>query len=384
MGNADGSLWTDLLHLTQRPAPSRALERYERDGRSRLAVAVPYTGNPLVIAAELPEDAVLAPLRRLARELAAIAALIVAVGFGLGWWFSRDVSAPVARLTHAAEGIAGGDLTHVNVAMDRGDEIGRLSRAFAVMADHVRGTQDTLERQVAERTKALHEAQDELVKKERLAILGQLSSGVGHELRNPLGVMTNAVYFLEMTLPDAPKKAKDYLGILRAQIRLSEKIVSDLLDFARVKSPQRAIVPLAQLLEEPLGRVTVPEGVRVERDVPGGLPGAFVDQVQVGQVLLNLVTNAVQAMEETGGVLSLRASGRNGRVRLEVGDSGPGIAPENLTRIFEPLFTTKARGIGLGLSVSRLLAEANNGVLTARSEPGHGATFVLDLPAAQG
>jgi signal transduction histidine kinase len=118
----------------------------------------------------------------------------------------------------------------------------------------------------------------------------------------------------------------------------------------------------------------------VDVNIPADLPPAHVDAVQIGQVVLNLVTNAAQAMEEAGGVLTVRASARDGVVRLDVTDTGPGIAPEHLAHVFEPLFTTKARGIGLGLSVSRSLAAANGGTITVASEPGRGATFTLELP----
>jgi signal transduction histidine kinase len=212
---------------------------------------------------------------------------------------------------------------------------------------------------------------------------------VGHELRNPLGVMTNALYYLGMVLKKAPPDVTEYLDILRSQVALSEKIVGDLLDFARVKQPSREVVSLEQLIAEQLQRVAGMLTVHVATEFPPTLRGVFVDRVQVGQVVLNLLTNAVQAMSGDSpspsepGTLSIR--GRmldNGQVELAVSDSGSGIKPEHLDKVFEPLFTTKARGIGLGLAVSRTLARANGGDIQVVSRAGEGATFLVTLPAA--
>ena len=210
----------------------------------------------------------------------------------------------------------------------------------------------------------LHETQEQLVRREKLAMLGQLASGVGHELRNPLGVMTNAVYYLEMIQPDAPPDVQEYLGILRAQIGLAEKIVGDLLDFSRIRPPRRDVVAVADVVAAQQARLTVPAGVSLHVDVPESLPRVSVDAVQIGQILFNLLVNAVQALEGRGGTVHVGSSVADTHVRLHVQDDGPGVPAELRAKIFEPLFTTKARGIGLGLAVSRSLAEANGGTLT--------------------
>jgi signal transduction histidine kinase len=123
--------------------------------------------------------------------------------------------------------------------------------------------------------------------------------------------------------------------------------------------------------------------VRVEYDFPDSLPAADIDGVQIGQVVLNLVANAVQAMGESGGLLACRARhDGNGTVLLDVADTGPGMTADVARRVFEPLFTTKARGLGLGLAVSRMLAQNNSGRLTFVTRLGLGTTFTLALPAA--
>jgi signal transduction histidine kinase len=229
---------------------------------------------------------------------------------------------------------------------------------------------------------ALSEAEARLVRKEKLAVLGQLSGSVGHELRNPLGVMSNAVYYLEMVQPGAPDDVREYHGILRTQIALAERIVTDLLDFSRVRAPQTDAVPATRLVEDQLARLPLAAGVRVVRDLVQPSPRLRADAVQIGQVVFNLLLNAVQAMDGGGGTLTVRTRRTGDTVCLDVADTGPGVPAGFEDKVFEPLFTTKARGIGLGLSVSRSLAEVNHGRLTVASRPGIGATFTLTLPAA--
>ncbi|MEZ4587709.1 MAG: ATP-binding protein [Gemmatimonadales bacterium] len=387
VGNVDGSLWSDFERVIERPPPSFKGSAYTRDREARIAGSARIAGTPLALSVEMPESQALASVRSLFRDDAVVATVVVLLGTLVAWWMAGTLAAPITTLTRAAEVVARGENVQAPLPTGRGDELGRLARAFETMADKVRQGRETLEQRVSDRTeelatalRRLETAQEELVRRERLATLGQLSSSVGHELRNPLGVMTNAVYFLTATQPDATPKTKEYLELIRNQIRIAEKIVADLLDFARVRPPQWASVTLDAFLDGQLERVTQRPGVEVVRDLSAGLPPVRVDPVQIGQVVLNLVTNAVQAMEEEGGVLTIAAHHANGKVALEFADTGPGIAKENLERVFEPLFTTKARGIGLGLSVSRTLARANGGELTARNGADRGAVFVLDLP----
>jgi signal transduction histidine kinase len=193
--------------------------------------------------------------------------------------------------------------------------------------------------------------------------------------------MSNSVYILERALEDPPPKVQDCLRILRNQIQLSERIVSDLLDSVRGKAPQRRAVAVDQLISDQMARVTIPESIRVRVDVPVNLPGLHADPDQVGQILVNLFNNAVQAMNGSAGELSVRAMNGDGRIKIEVSDTGPGVPPDIAEKIFEPLYTTKARGIGLGLSVSRSLAEVNSGTLSVMNHSAGGAVFLIDLPA---
>ena len=390
IGNADGSTLTEMADTTRPPVVRDSAAAAQARTR-HIQASAPIPGTPWAFFVEFPSDIVFRPTGVLPWQSLLLGLGVIALAILAGTLLSRGITTPLIDLTTAAESIAGGDLTPRTVAIERGDEVGRLSRSFRVMADSIRDSRGQLERRIEERTaelqhalESLHETQDELVRKERLAMLGQLSSSVGHELRNPLGVMSNAVYLLEHTLePPLAPRVQDCLRMLRSQIHLSERIVADLLDSVRGRSPHRRRVHTAELVSEGIGRVTVPSGVRLDVHIAPGLPVMHVDPDQVGQILVNLLTNAVQAMDGRAGVVTVRASNSQRRIRIEVGDTGPGVPADLSEKIFEPLYTTKARGIGLGLAVSRSLAQANGGSLSVMNQPGGGAVFTLDLPLGE-
>jgi len=242
---------------------------------------------------------------------------------------------------------------------------------------------DHLEEIVDARTSELREAHEQLVRQERLATLGQLAGSIGHELRNPLGVISNAVYFLKMAQPDASDKVKEYLTIIENEAHTSDKIVTDLLDFTRLKSVEREAISVSELIRQTLERFPTPPSVEVTLEIPSDLPKVYADPHHIVQVLGNLIVNACQAMPQ-GGLLSLYGNAQDDMILITIKDSGVGIPPQNMQKLFEPLFTTKIKGIGLGLAVSRKLTEANGGRIEVQSEAGKGSTFVVWLPVQRG
>ena len=268
--------------------------------------------------------------------------------------------------------------------------------------ENIRKLNEELELRIEERTKQLIEAQEELVRKEKLAILGQLSESVGHELRNPMGVISNAVYFLQTVMPDADDTVREYLDIIKGEVNNSQRIITDLLDFTRTKTPRKEMITVDQLIKQSIGKCTVPQGISLQVEIPDALPAVKVDPLQLEQVIQNLIINAVQAMPDGG---KLRISAKKGLrdlglgvsekepipspqhpstdrnfIEISVADTGEGIAAENINKLFEPLFTTKARGIGLGLPVVKNLIEANGCRIEVKSQLGKGTTFTVILP----
>ena len=385
LGNADGTVWSELGQPAIPPAPAAIGDVFEftRAGdHSIIAVRGAIEGAPWAYSLEFPAHAVEAPARVFLWTMSSIAAACLVLGGVVAWGISRRITGPLDTLTDAAAAIARGETAH-RVEIGRQDELGRLAAAFNAMAGEVEASRKHLEEAVEKRTRELRLAQESLARREKLALIGHLASGVGHEIRNPLGVMANAVYYLESIQTDATPEVRQYLGILRQQIQLSAKIVNDLLDLSRTSPVNRERIGIDRLVDE--RRQHVIRTASFESDIPADLPPVVVDPVHAGQVLDNLFSNALQAINGSpAGTVRVRArSTGDGFVRVEVSDTGPGISREHFSKIFEPLFTTKARGIGLGLALSKSLAQANGGDLAIVSAPEQSATFALTLPVAE-
>ncbi len=255
-----------------------------------------------------------------------------------------------------------------------------IARQVAVALDNARLFEDL--------KKSYHElarAQQELVKRERLAALGELSAIVAHEVRNPLGAIFNSLATLKRVVP-AREDARMLLGIVGEESERLDRMVGDLLDFSRPHDPQRRPASLAEVIDGALavaGPGASARGVSLRSDVPEDLPPLPLDVQLLHQALLNLVRNAIQALPP-GGTVTVRARleqrDATNFARIEVEDDGPGIPPELADRVFQPFFTTRAAGSGLGLAVVKRIAESHGAQLTLESPPGHGATFVLALP----
>jgi two-component system sensor kinase FixL len=248
------------------------------------------------------------------------------------------------------------------------------------MQEALREYSEQLEGMVEERTRELREAQERLLRQEKLAVLGQLAGGVGHELRNPLGAISNAIYFLNMVLEESDPEVKETLEILEKEVKTSEQIITGLLDFGRAKPPTWRKADVNEIIQEALSRVTVPENVELVSQLDETLPIILADPGQLGQVFGNIIVNAIQAMPE-GGRLIIRSEVPNPEwVAVSFTDTGVGISEESLNKIFEPLFTTKAKGIGLGLALVKTLVEGHGGTIKVESQVGKGTTFTVRLP----
>ncbi|MFC2155149.1 ATP-binding protein, partial [Acidobacteriota bacterium] len=234
----------------------------------------------------------------------------------------------------------------------------------------------TLNREILER-KMLEK---KLVRQERLAVLGELAGGIAHELRNPLGAIKNSVYFLNMMLGDAEGEMKESLQILDDEIENAEGIISSLLDYARNKSPVKRRIPIAGIIDDLLSHLNIPENITVNNRVDNSLPEIMADRVQLNRAFGNIILNAVQAMPE-GGQMAIRGDIENsGLISISVRNTGMGITEENIKKIFEPLFSTKAKGIGLGMSIAKTFLKGHGGTIEVQSVPGKGTTVTVKLP----
>ncbi|HSN92276.1 MAG TPA: ATP-binding protein [Anaeromyxobacteraceae bacterium] len=313
-----------------------------------------------------PAGVVRAEVTFLAAFLAALVggtAAATLVGAGL----ARRVTRPVEALRDGAARVARGDL-EARVSVSAGGEVRELVDAFNAMTAEL----------AASRTR--------LAAAERIAAWREVARRLAHEVKNPLTPIAMAVETLRDAIardrPDFREIFEEGAQAIGEEVRRLKRIVDEFSRFARLPAPEISPVPAEELVSAVLALYPAPpKGVELSRQIEAGLPAVRADRDQILQVLLNLVTNAVEAMPG-GGTLRVAARREAGAVAFSVSDSGPGIAPQDQPRVFEPYFTTKEEGTGLGLAIARRIAEEHGGSLDLESAPGRGATFTLRLPAA--
>jgi signal transduction histidine kinase len=220
-----------------------------------------------------------------------------------------------------------------------------------------------------------------LQRTERLAAIGQVAGGIAHELRNPLNVVKTSVYYLLNARHATAAKTAEHLHRIERHVGSADSVITALSNFAKLPLPDLRPFPLAQCVQDVLELTPIPENVRTVVELPATLPDVLADPDQVRIVLSNLIRNAREAMPK-GGTLTIAAHAADGIMEVNVLDTGVGIPAENLPRILEPLYSTKARGLGLGLAIARSILEKNSGSLRVTSTVGKGSTFTVRLTAA--
>jgi len=354
--------------------------------------------------------------------------MTIIVSLGLGVLISRKVAAPIDKLKQAALSITRGKLdTRVEVGSD--DETGVLAGSLNILLEKIRNIQgkvdayskeveervmdrtaelrkakDSLEEEVSERSrrledshtaimrmmwdlnqqaKALKEVHDKLLRSRRLAALGKLAAMVGHELKNPLGVMRNSIYVLKGRLEKSGHmdgKMGEHLEILDMEVDNSTRIINDILNFGGIKEPSAAVLDMCELIEGVLRKVDIPDNLEEVIDFGPGEHNIIADGHQLVQVFLNLIQNAVQAMPD-GGKLTVSCQTDGQEEEIRIADTGVGIRPEDSTKVFEPFFSTKSSGTGLGLAVCQSIVENHGGHIRVESgEGGRGTVLIVTLP----
>ncbi len=227
----------------------------------------------------------------------------------------------------------------------------------------------------------LHTYREDLLAKhariERMATFGQLVGSIGHELRNPLGVIESSLYILKGRVED--ERARKHAARIGEQVTIANQIVSDLLDMIRDRPLEKGPVDLAGLVAAVVTAIPAPDGVRIVTAGIDALPAIAADASKLRQVLVNLVDNGVHAVGASGEV-RIRGDQDAGAVVLVIEDTGPGIDPSIRDRLFEPLITTKAKGIGLGLPLVRRIVERHGGTVVYEDAATGGARFIVRLP----
>jgi len=215
---------------------------------------------------------------------------------------------------------------------------------------------------------------------ERLATIGKIAGGVAHELRNPLNVVKTSVYYLLNAKNASPEKVQSHLDRIERQVGVADRVITALNDFARLPFPQIEPIDLQKCLHDVLEMNPAPPAIQVEFVIDPPSMTVMGDVAQLNIVFGNLVRNAREAMPD-GGRLRISAVRDGVQAVISVQDTGTGISPDDLPHILEPLYSTKAKGIGLGLSITHDIVRRHQGSLTVASEPGAGSTFTIRLQA---
>jgi two-component system NtrC family sensor kinase len=337
------------------------------------------------------EDRAVAALGRSTTIFSAIGILLLAATVDL---FVRGyVIRPLGEVVAATERVAQGDLDHP-VRMRRTDEIGRLASSFNEMTTSLHQARgdlqclnESLERQVEERSTALKKAQEGLIQSEKMSSLGKLAASVAHEINNPLaGILTYAKLLIRLHEEgELTEKARESctrnLRLVQRETERCSAIVRNLLDFARQRPPSLKDIDVSAVVEEALSLLShrlLMQNVSLQKDLPP-MPLVKADFGQLRQSFVNIALNACEAMAK-GGSLTVVARATRTMVEVRMTDTGPGIAPEHLSHILDPFFTTKEKGTGLGLSVVYGIIERHGGTLDVQSQLGQGTTVVARLP----
>lgn len=354
--------------------------------------------------------AVLFPKPEWARRVLLVSLIFYTLLFAFSAWLAaqvaRDLTLPIDELSAQVKKIESGDLSQVVVPLSA-DEIGDLSQAIesmrkglSEMVDTIRSLNLTLEEKVRIRTQELEETlaqlkntQAQLVHSEKMASLGRLMSGLAHELNNPVNAIMNSARPLKEGLEMLAASSADVtVRKLARAARVVEtaamRMVELLTSFSRFSRPDEsarkpvdvnaALSATLMLLQHRLDAA----GIMVEK-LNGELPSVMGIPGEINQVLMNLITNAIEAVIKKGaeGRIRIETRAEKGWVVIEVTDNGPGIPRENIERIFEPFFTTKEKGTGLGLAICHEIVQRHEGSILVESEPGNGAKFTVRLPA---
>ena len=309
-----------------------------------------------------------------------IASLIFVAGLAIIFIITMKMTKPIERLTVAAKRIEEGDLQY-RVGIDGDDEIGTLALGFDQMAERL-----------MQRERELKQSQDTLRRADRLSSLGLLTAGLAHEIRNPLVAIRTFTQLLPERYDD-PEFREGFQGLALKEVDRICGLITDLLSFARPSKPNVApenvndvVDNIARILETQAKE----KGVEISRQFGADLPKAWIDREQMKQVFMNLILNAIQAMTGAGKITLLsRAVERSGVqpagefVQVEVRDDGIGIPEENLHHIFDPFFTSKDEGSGLGLAVSHQIVQEHGGFVTVESTVGKGTSFFIHVPVGK-
>ena len=386
-------LEVDPQTITQSGASTtHKLDLYGRDYQAAIAPLIIRQQEIGILSVVLPSNYIVSTMATSRNIFSLVFALGTIATIVIGYALAQSIARPILRLRSISQAVAAGDLDQ-NTGFERADEIGELANAFDTMTLRLRERTveaarlyaETIDRnkELADINARLQTTQAQLVQSEKLASVGQLTAGIVHDVKNPLAVIKGLAEELHEEIGIDPS-TRAQLATIRDSASRASNIVTDLLKFARQSTPEMQRRDMRETIQSSLRLIeylTRKGKVEVIVDLPDQPVMVTFDAQQIEQVLINLFTNAIQAMEH-GGSLRINLGRVKGAIAIAVQDTGMGIPKQNLTRIFDPFFTTKpeGEGTGLGLSVSFGIVSRHGGTIEIKSELGWGTTFTVLLP----
>ncbi len=289
---------------------------------------------------------------------------LLAIAVILSYFISRSISKPIGALYNAAERVAKGDY-NVKFQSQNKDEIDELGQKFQSMLNAFKNSLET-ERQLV--------ITQERLKTEKLAAIGELAARIAHDLRNPLSVIKNVSELIRLQYPQNDNRLNDHFAKLENSIQRMSHQIDDVLNFVRSTPLEKKITSLKEIITKSIDDLDKPSDIKIE--LPHNDEKIDCDEQKLRTAFTNVILNATQALKD-GGTISIKITGYTKHVTIEISDSGPGIPEDVLPHIFEPLFTTKQRGTGLGLSSCKNIIEQHGGTISAKNKP---TTFVITIP----
>jgi signal transduction histidine kinase len=392
----------ELKTITTQTAPKGGGEMALANGRRLLGAYADVRDLDWVVYVQQPVEYADQIAAEMKNQIFRVLVWVVLFTILLSLAVAGHITQPIRLLREAAVRLGRGQFEDLPEMTTSNDELGELAQTFLAMSESLKEKTGELihakqelekftkflEKRVEARTRELKSAQDELIKKERLAAIGQMASVVGHEIRNPLAVINNSIYFIKTKLGAAPAgsdpKIEKHIKIIESEIRQANGIINEILTYSRTRELKPERVFLNAWLEELLSVYPFPPHIALDKQLDPANPLMDIDTTEMQQAVRNLMNNGIEVMPQRGTVsVHTRVADDRKSVALLIGDTGPGIPADVLDKIFAPFFTTKARGTGLGLAVVRKVVDRHGGTVDVESVVGRGTVFRLTLPVAR-